>query len=73
MTGATPPTAEPLAARAAGAPTRGKLTMRCSNCGSEDVVRDAWARWSFEQQEWELGEIFDYAYCETCEGDCTIE
>jgi hypothetical protein len=73
MTATTPPTTEPIATPAAGASTRGKLTMRCSNCDSEDVVRDAWACWSFERQEWELSQIFDYAYCEACEGDCKIE
>ena len=47
--------------------------MACRTCGSDRVVRDAWACWSVERQEWELGEIFDQAFCLNCEDDCTIE
>lgn len=36
-------------------------------------MRDAWACWSYERQEWELGQTFDHAYCEDCERDCTLE
>ena len=50
-----------------------RLIPRCSHCRSENVVRDAWATWSFERQEWVLGQAFDHAYCEACETDCTIE
>lgn len=50
-----------------------RFIQRCSHCRSENVVRDAWATWSFERQEWELGQAFDHAYCEACETDCTIE
>ena len=56
-------------------PTAGKprFIQRCAHCHSEDVVRDAWASWSVERQEWALGQTFDHAYCETCETDSTIE
>jgi len=59
----------------AAAPTAAtsRVIQRCSHCHSEDVVRDAWASWSFETQEWELGQAFDHAYCQACESDCTIE
>lgn len=50
-----------------------KLNMVCSVCGSKDVVRDAWAEWDFEAQEWVLQNVFDNAYCETCEGECSIK
>lgn len=50
-------------------PTR---TFVCRRCGSDQVVRDAWACWSVEDQEWELGEVFDYAFCMTCETDCDL-
>jgi hypothetical protein len=50
-------------------PTR---TMTCRTCGSDQVVRDAWACWSVEDQHWELGEVFDHAFCVACEDDCDL-
>ncbi len=50
-----------------------RFMQRCAQCHSEEVVRDAWASWSIERQEWELGQTFDHAYCEACENDCAIE
>ncbi len=44
----------------------------CSSCGSDRVVRDAWAVWNAETQEWELQQVFDAAFCRTCEGECQI-
>lgn len=55
-------------------PTRPpRRILRCSYCKSEDVVRDAWACWSVENQEWELGEVFDHSFCTACESECAIE
>ena len=45
----------------------------CSKCGSENVMADAWARWSVEDQCWELSGTYDHAFCEDCEGECHIE
>lgn len=42
----------------------------CSECGSEDIVKDAWVRWNVETQEWEIEETFSETYCHECEGDC---
>jgi len=39
----------------------------CGRCGSEDVVRDAWAVWNPKTGFWELQQVFDHAVCETCE------
>ena len=50
-----------------------KRTMACRTCGSDRVVRDAWACWSYERQEWEFGDMFDYAFCTGCENECTIQ
>ena len=50
-----------------------KLNMVCKTCGSDQVVRDAWAEWEPESQQWTLQNVFDYAYCESCEGECSIE
>jgi hypothetical protein len=38
----------------------------CVQCGSEEVVRDAWARWNPNPGLWELGNIFDECMCEAC-------
>jgi hypothetical protein len=46
--------------------------MICTTCGSDDVKRDAWAVWSVEKQDWILDNVFDYAYCEKCESECSI-
>ena len=44
----------------------------CKHCGSENVVKDAWAEWDEDKQEWVLQQVFDYDYCTDCEGDTTI-
>jgi hypothetical protein len=46
--------------------------MQCKTCGSTNVMRDAWAAWDVERQRWELGSIFDAAYCGKCQGATTI-
>lgn len=51
----------------------GKQTVSCNSCGSEYVVRDAWAEWDYARQEWVLKSVFDYAYCEHCAGSTTLE
>ena len=51
-----------------------KVQMRCESCGSANVMRDAWAEWDVGTQTWVLrGEPFDMAYCEDCDGECSIE
>lgn len=39
----------------------------CRNCGSDDVVKDAWASWNPVTGDWELSETFDEGYCRACE------
>ena len=53
-----------------GAP---KITIVCATCGSRDVLRDAYAAWSDEAQDWELSTVFDQGYCETCGGEARLE
>lgn len=48
------------------------VTMVCETCGSDDVVRDAWAEWDVGSQEWVLRTVFDQAVCETCDGETHI-
>lgn len=48
------------------------VTMRCSVCKSDAVMRDAWAVWDESTQQWVLGAVFDDAFCETCEADALV-
>ena len=49
-----------------------KITIVCAYCGSEDVMRDAVARWSIDAQEWELSDVQDQGYCDECGGEATL-
>lgn len=49
-----------------------KVQMVCSHCGSDDVMRDAWAEWDVEKQDWVLSSVYDHTYCEGCEGETTL-
>lgn len=42
----------------------------CGECGSREVVRDAWTYWNFASGEWELKTTFDHFACDAC-GDET--
>lgn len=42
----------------------------CSECGSEDIVKDAWVKWNVETQEWEIDDVFSETFCTECESDC---
>lgn len=50
-----------------------KTKKVCSHCGSEDVRKDAWAKWDEDKQEWVLAEFFDNDFCVVCDGETTIE
>lgn len=41
----------------------------CPNCGSDDIVRDATARWDQDGQCWSLSGTFDFETCDTCGAD----
>ena len=45
----------------------------CATCGSERVVRDAWACWNRGAGLWELEHAFDYAHCHQCEGETKLQ
>lgn len=49
------------------------VRARCSGCGSENVVTDAFAAFHYATQTWELHSTFDNAFCEECDGECRIE
>lgn len=45
----------------------------CAACGSENVVRDAWACWDADGQCWTLAVVFDHAECQDCGTATTID
>lgn len=48
------------------------MTRVCSECGSENVLKDAWASFDSESQKWVLDQVFDQGFCKDCDGECTI-
>ena len=51
-----------------------KVRMVCSECGSENVVVDAYASWNFDTQEWEVASTHDKgSYCEDCDDEVYID
>lgn len=49
-----------------------KTKKVCKYCGSEEVVKDAWAAWDNVLQVWVLDDFFDYEFCKVCDGETTI-
>ena len=45
----------------------------CAACGSTAILRDAWARWDPAIQDYELAAVFDFAYCEDCDGEASVD
>ncbi len=39
---------------------------RCRSCGSSDILRDAWACWDVDTQQWVLHSCYDAFHCEDC-------
>lgn len=50
-----------------------KVEMICGTCGGAKVMRDAWAMWDAAAQGWALGAVFDYAQCDDCEGETSLQ
>ncbi len=40
---------------------------RCTSCGSADILRDAYACWDVDTQQWVLHSCYDLFRCETCD------
>lgn len=53
-------------------PTK-RMKVVCSRCGGDNVMRDAWAVWDTENQDWELGAVFDQGFCDDCDGEATLK
>jgi len=43
-----------------------KIEIVCSHCGSRSVLRDAYAAWNVDSQNWELSAVFDQGTCDDC-------
>lgn len=53
------------------AETPRRVKYVCPHCGSEDLLKDAWAQWDTENQEWTLGATFDHTMCAECDSKVT--
>lgn len=49
-----------------------RIAIICGTCGSDEVSRDAWANWNIRQQEWVLGDVFDYGHCHRCDSESRL-
>ena len=48
------------------------ISIVCKTCGSDDIVKDAWAKWDYSLQQWVLLQAFDNVWCEKCEGETNL-
>lgn len=46
-----------------------EVNMICRHCNSDLVLRDAYAQWDEEAQEWVLLSVFDYSVCRKCDAE----
>lgn len=49
------------------------LKPKCKYCGSTDITCDALARWSAEQQQWEVSSLLDNNDCDNCGGEDVLD
>jgi len=47
-------------------------TFVCESCGSDDVLKDAYAEWDLLKQAWVLSAVFDHTICNTCDGETNV-
>ena len=50
-----------------------KIKIVCAHCGSENVMRDAWAEWDIAKQEWVLQNVFDQGFCADCDSEESLD
>lgn len=48
-------------------------TPFCIACGSENVLKDAYAEWDNEKQKWVLFHTYDDSYCQDCDSEDILE
>lgn len=49
-----------------------RIAYVCQQCGSNEVVADAWAYWDVDRQDWLLRNTADVAFCGQCEGETSF-
>jgi hypothetical protein len=49
-----------------------KIKKTCSECGTEDILFDAWAQWNSGRQEYFLVDVYPKAICSNCGGECGV-
>lgn len=49
-----------------------RIQILCATCGSTDVSRDAWAKWDVGLQQWTMRDVYDHAYCHTCDHETRL-
>ena len=47
--------------------SKNKVKYQCPHCNSDEILRDAYASWNVDSQQWELENVFDYTICNQCE------
>jgi hypothetical protein len=50
-------------------PQQSKVDYLCPTCNSK-LLYDAHAQWDTETQSFQLQEVFEYAWCSTCDCQC---
>ena len=50
-----------------------KVSYVCTECGSNNVMWDAWAKWDEDTQEMYMENYYDHTYCNNCDGECSVE
>jgi len=48
------------------------IKKTCTECGTDDLLFDAWAKWDYEKQEHVLVDVYPKAICNNCKGECGV-
>lgn len=46
-----------------------KIKYECPHCGSNALLKDAYASWNIELQKWQLEATYDTTICSLCESE----
>jgi len=50
-----------------------RIRVVCGQCGSDDVLADAYAEWDVGAQAWVVANVFDKgSFCNQCEGESRL-
>lgn len=49
--------------------TKTRIKWECKDCGSDAILKEAWAEWDVENQQWTLSSDYDEFFCEGCSSD----